>query len=734
MEEICKNLFHWRYHLFYNYKIFKRIIFYFIFFIINFSFFSEERSTENFYTLVTKIDSKDETKPTRSEGKDFIELNEQDKIYSGTTILTGSNQNVEIIIYKDNAPTAIVLIKENTDLKIDYDITNSIQKFFVNYGTIRVVSNNNITTNIDSETVTSINNGIDCGFVTLTDKIVSKKSGYLINFNGESTLTSKLDKNNSQKIESLSICEFEDYKVSSPRKFNNDELQEWKNTSLYQTQGIPEVLNLVLEKLELFVEEKVIEIENEKVVENEKSAFILDDDQKIMLSRLLTFETGVISYNYDIGIKFVYTPEIFTKDNKLHLGFYFPVNMIPYKILTDDRFFRVNRNNNEWSFGTDINGNLQAKILDIVDDLLLKISNIRYNQFEDNFFINYGDFFSLNDFNSYSLVGFNSRIFYPMHRKSSFIVNFKTKLLDGFFYAEDVLPKGLYGTDLIFKTPNNLFKSKFRLSLFTDCYDFLSYYSDESFFPTQINTSYILDIFNVSSLGLSFYLSNGILIPFSYNFKNTTSTFSTLITNNPFSIFSGLTANVGLLFRTNDFNLASEFIFDSGINKVGLFDTLYLAQRENRTQTIRDWMESMSERSVSFFDYHFGLRFIIKYNYLKHIILQSSYQLTFPGYFDKLFFKIELDSLDLWKVNCSLYVEWLISVIAFSVQNYEFFQENNIFYIGFKITPFPGFDICLNAGMYPDFLHYYPEQNVKFLLDCYIKYAPLFSYLKMKKK
>lgn len=709
--------------MFYRYKNIKKILFLFIITIISFCIFTENRSAESFYASVTKIISTDGTNPTRSEDKDFIELKENDLIYSGGTILTGSAQNVEIIIYKDNKPAAIVLIKENTDLKIEYDLTDGIQKFFVNYGSIRVVSNSNIITNIESEAVISINKGIDCGFVTLMDNAASKKSGYLISFDSESTLTSKLDKNNSEKIENLSICEFEDYKVSSPRKFSNDELQEWRNTSLFKSQNIPAELKLVLESLELDI----------KKVKKEKSAFILDEDKKIMLSRLLTFETGVISYNYDIGPKFVFRPEILSKKEKFHLGFYFPVNLIPYKILTEDRFFRVNRNNNERSFGTDITGNLQAKILDIIDDVLLKISNIRYNQFEDDFFINFGDFFSLNDFNSYSLVAFNSRIFYPMHRKSSLLINFKTKLLDGFVYAEDVLPKGLYGTDLIFKTPNNIMKSKFRLSMFIDCYDFLSHYYDESFFPAQINTSYILDIFNVSSLSFSFYISNGILLPLSYNFKNSTSSFISLFNNNPFFLFSGLTGNAGLLFRANNFNLSSEFIFDSGINKVGLFDSLYLAQRENRTQTVRDWMESKSDRSAAFFDYHFGIRFMIKYNYLKHLIVQTSYQLTFPGYYDKFFFKLELDSLDLWKVNCSLYVEWLISVIAFSAQSFEYFQENNIFYIGFKISPFPGFDIHLNAGMYPDFLHYYTNNSVKFLLDCYIQYKPIYSHLKMKR-
>ncbi len=719
--ENFKNLFHWRFHLFYNYKVFKKILIILIFSIItHYTVITQTRQPDDFSALITKITSQDQTKPSRSEGENFVELNEQDKINSGTTILTSDTQNVEIILYKNTTPTAIILIKENTDLKISYNFINNTQDLFINYGAIRVVTNNNINTVINSETVTSSCKGIDLGFVSITDKIVSKKSGYIIVFGGEAVITSKLNSENSENIEALFISEFENDKISSPRKFINEELQEWKETSLYQTSAVPHNVNLVLEKLEL--------------TQKEKQSSSLDENKKLLLSHLLTFETGVISYNKDIGPKFVFRPEITSQNGKFHFGLYLPVNIIPNKILTDNRFFKVNRNNNEWSFGTDIQYNILAKSIDIVDDILLKINSISYNHIEDNFFISFGDFFNVSDFNNYSLVGFNSKIFYPMQRKSSFVINFKTKLLDGLIYAEDVLPKGLYGTDLVFKTPNKIFKSEFRLSAFLDCYDLIPRYMDESFFPAQINTTYNLLLFDVTSIGFSFYLSNGVLLPLSYDYNTKSSSFTNLMLNNPFAILASLTANAGLSLRAKDFNLSSELILESGTNKVGLFDTYYIANRENRTSLLKEWMESMSSRSINVSDYKFGFRFIVKYNLLKHLALQSSYQVTFPGYFDKLFFKIELDSLDKWKVNCSFYAEWLISRIGFTFQSFEFFQENNILYLGFKISPFPGFDIHINGGMYPDSFKFFSPYNSNFLLDCYILYKPLFSYLKLKNK
>ena len=693
--------------------------------------FSQEKESNKFSAIVTKILSQNQSNPSKSDGKNFTELNEQDKIYSGATILTSDKQNVEIILYLGNTPTAIILIKENTDLNISYNNITNTQQLYINYGAIRIVTDSNITTAINSETITSINKGIDLGFVELTNKSASKKSGYMIVFDGELTLISKKDNNDLEIIKSLYICEYEDNKINTPIKFSNEKLQEWKETALYQTKDIPNKFNLALEKLE--ISEK-LEVESE--IEEEKPKKSFDENKKIMLSHLLSFETGVISYNGDIGPKFVFRPELTTQNNKFHFGLYLPVNIIPYKIHTNNRFFKINRNNNEWSFGTDIpnNNNMQAKIIDIVDDVLLKINNIRYNSIEDNFFINYGDLFNVSDFNYYSLVGFNSKIFHPMQRKSSFFTNFRTTFIDGFFYAEDVLPKGLYGTDLIFKTPNTLFKSKIKISAFTDCYDFLSKYKDESFFPTQINTVYNLEIFNVSSLGFSFYLSNGILIPFSYNFKTQTSLFQTLAIYNPYALFASLTANTGLSFKAYDLTLASEIILESGMNQVGLFDTLYIAHRENRTPLIKEWMESMISRSINIGDYNFGLRLIINYSFLKHIDIQSSYQVVFPGYFDKLFFRIGLNSQDKWTVNFAFYAEWVISRIGYSIQNFETFQENNILYLGFKISPLPGFDIHINGGIYPDLFNYFSYYKSNFMLDCYILYKPIYLNLKLKNK
>ena len=84
---------------------------------------------------------------------------------------------------------------------------------------------------------------------------------------------------------------------------------------------------------------------------------------------------------------FVWFPTIFALNDKLEIGLYLSANIIPYAILTNDRFLKVNIDNNEWSFGTDKYPNTTAMVFDIIDDSLLKFRRIKYNNPEDTFYL-----------------------------------------------------------------------------------------------------------------------------------------------------------------------------------------------------------------------------------------------------------------------------------------------------------------------------------------------------------
>ena len=74
-----------------------------------------------------------------------------------------------------------------------------------------------------------------------------------------------------------------------------------------------------------------------------------------------------------------------------------------------------------------------------------------------------------------------------MDRKSSFVFDFKLPFFETFIYAEDVLPKGLYGIDMALMTPYKSFKFKFDISSFIDCFDLMQFNNNESIFPWYAN-------------------------------------------------------------------------------------------------------------------------------------------------------------------------------------------------------------------------------------------------------
>ena len=685
---------------------------------IPFYLFTEEINEKEYFGIITNISSDAANAPQISSDEGVLTnalINEH--VPNNSTILTSENQKIEVALYCMNEQVGLILLGGNTDAKISYDNSNNKQTIYINYGRIRVVSGKSIVTSIENKNISSVDHGGDFGLISLSNN-KGINTGNFIVFGGEAFLNSRIETRTSFTVESLQYIYFEDGNIFSPSEFGNRMILDWKETSLFQTISISDSLNPELENIEIGIIGK--ETEDQTDDKEFKNKF----NYKKFLSNFLSFETGTINYDRNIGVKLVHKPGFSIMDNKAEFRFYLPLNFIPSKLFTKDAFFRVNRYNSEWTFGSDQNGVTQAIIFDAVDDLLLKVEKIRFNTADDPFFLQFGLYHDISDFNEYSLIGFNSKIFYPKLRKPSLFSSLKTNWFKGFIYAEEVLPKGLYGTDLVFMTPQQSFKLKYRISAFADCYDLVSIYNGETFTLFQANNTLNFDAFNVPSFGFSVYISGGMLVPFSYNPTTKNSLFSEMIAENPSSLGTGISADSGFLIRLNNLSFYSEFIFDSGLNKIGLFDSLYIARRENNISMITEWMNSMTEHEVSIFDYNFGVRIRFKYNFLKYVIFNTAYQITFPVYYDKFYFKLILDSLDKWKVNLSLYTEWVFSKIILGILDYRVLQENNVFYLGFKISPYKGFEINLAGGIFPDFDTYRDPWYSKFLFDFSIAIRP----------
>ncbi|HQB61381.1 MAG TPA: hypothetical protein PK899_06980, partial [Spirochaetota bacterium] len=273
----------------------------------------------------------------------------------------------------------------------------------------------------------------------------------------------------------------------------------------------------------------------------ESKIVVKDQTSDLKAIKLLRFfssffanETGFYSYDKKTCVKFVWKPGVALEKEKFEFSFYFPVFFSVDKMFANNMLLPVNNTNNEWSFGSDQNGSTVKIVLDAVDDALLKLRILRYNNINDNFFFQMGELNNFSDSSRFSLVNFCSKIFFPMYRKTSFIIKGESNIFEGFFYAEDILPKGLYGLSLKFMTPYSSFKFKFGIDIFADGYDFMNFDKGrELYFPTQVNLISEFNAFNIPSFSFSIFLNMGALFPLSYNFGSNSSLAINTIKTNP---------------------------------------------------------------------------------------------------------------------------------------------------------------------------------------------------------
>ncbi|MCG8573063.1 MAG: hypothetical protein MJB14_23265, partial [Spirochaetes bacterium] len=331
------------------------------------------------------------------------------------------------------------------------------------------------------------------------------------------------------------------------------------------------------------------------------------------------------------------------------------------------------------------------------------------------------------------------------------ISKFNFKVFKATLYAEDILPKGLYGTDLQFSNASQSYKFIFGLSTYFDFYDLSRYIlgatTSEVFFPGQFNGKLQFTVFDLPSFGFQIYANGGILLPFSYNFSDGSSAFQTLAAKNPAALASTLAINMGFLLRVKKFSIALEFLVDSAINKVSYYDALYDAQRDDHNSTYTAWMTDLSSRDVGFRDYNFGFRFFMMYELQKYIHFESSYQITLtsaPGntipinYYDKIFFSLNLDSKDRWKVavgyNLQLYFQEIgTSIVRAVAKDYDYFFNNLLLATGLFVQPYSMIKLNFKFGMYPDQTGS-SNLGTKFMFLIYADFYPKFSINAKPKK
>nr|HPO48973.1 hypothetical protein [Spirochaetota bacterium] len=662
-------------------------------------------------------------------------IKEGDKITRAAVILTNEDQFVELALYNGEKSIGFISIKENSD--ISFGEKENVFEIKINYGRCRIFLNEKIKTAfITRDYKAEIWEKCDFGFEALMDGS-GNNTGYFIVFEGSLNVESIKNKNFNRNIRKWEKQNFINRDLKLKEDFTEETLENWKQNMSFVSKSIPMNLQLVLEKLKF--EEKEIAYEEEEIAEEEiKEEEIKKDlsndvkpkekykiDKAQIAYSFLSFEIGSLWYNLDkdtfllnnLGIKFVYRPGMSLFNDKFEYGLSFKLNIFPLKFQNSnllEAFGYANPNsrwkNNEFSFGSDNYPNVGRMVFDIFDDIFSKVRIIRYNREEDKIFIKIGEFYSVNDDNNFILYDFNPQYYEYYQRKTSLYSNFNFGFFNAFLYAEDILPKGLYGTNFSVATPAKSFRVKFNAGTFFDCYDAVKFDGEKSLYPASFYSSLTLDTFNLPSFGLSFYLNGGVFVPL----NSTTSNYEKII-------LSGLNFTFGAHIRFKDLLFSFEFTKDSETHKIGMYDFGYSYNRAKKIEAIYDYLDIAENRTDpnSFFeDHYFGFRAKMKAAVAKYFALDFSLQLgvssKYPDHFgtdllrkiyDKVYLKLIFDSLEkLDKVNINFYALWSVENIVESIMTNNINSsliENNIAFAGLGVSPMKGIIINTVFGIHP---------------------------------
>lgn len=729
-----------------SFRLKKIIVFFLIYFL--FSTIITKAQDKDIYAIVTKITTQKDQKPEVYVGNENAEILENDIITSSITIITKDSQKIELVLYKKNLIHSYIVIQENTDLKFNLDQEKATIDIDVKYGAVRISLKTSMNLLYKSETVKCYADSSEFGVISKINNNTLKREGYFIVFNGKIKVTPIDDDSKAVSIERFQIAEFIDKIVSQPKKLEKIEFDLWKNNMIFSDKNIISDKDVYLEKINFTSnqaqDKSVIEKQKPQEIIKEQTEEITEENNQEkspkqkkdisnkdkILSGLLSFRLSAVGFNNTLGIMALFDPVIPITEN-FQFGFYLPFYFIPYEANTGNWMMKINESNNEWSFGTDQGSSVGKIVYDVFADTLLKINNISF--VSKSLIVKYGDVFEIDDLFNFSLVSYSTDIFKPGYRSSSFLIDAKIPWFKIFFYAEDILPQGLYGIDAIFMTPFSSNKLRFKISCYSDFYNAIKFEKEESFFPTQYNTSISFEPFNVNFMRVAIFASGGILVPFSINSYSNTSLFGSVINSNPYVIASNIAGSTGFLYRILGFTFQTEFIFDSGINKVGLFDNLYMFKRRIEKEYIEKWLNKIDNTSSIISEYNFGFRTMFNVKIKKYAFFDISYKITFPDYYDKIIFKLEIDSLESMKVRFTLFALFELEYFGLSITNLENFRKNNISGIGFSISPINGIDIIVKGSILPRVYNTKDPWYDKMIFDISIVTKPYLGYLKAKK-
>lgn len=174
-----------------------------------------------------------------------------------------------------------------------------------------------------------------------------------------------------------------------------------------------------------------------------------------VLRNIFGMEIGTTTIEGQTYSKVIVQPNI--EIGKLKLGLYLPVIYMD-NLFNPSDYYKPQKNN-EWSFGTDQNGNTGDVVLDILKDTMLKIRYLEYgDQAWDSFYIKVGNLNNMSIGHGTIMNNYANDGDFPAIRKIGLNTGFSTGIFGMEFVSDNLAEPSIAGTRL-FLNPISTYKA-----------------------------------------------------------------------------------------------------------------------------------------------------------------------------------------------------------------------------------------------------------------------------------
>ena len=348
-----------------------------------------------------------------------------------------------------------------------------------------------------------------------------------------------------------------------------------------------------------------------------------EDEKKFKM----TFNAGVLNIDDDVYARLVVQP-IFDTENfkaKLYLPIIFRENLFA------PSSWYQSSDNNEWSFGTDQNGELLPAIFDLLDDILLKLDYIQFGGIDKMFYLRFGAIPKITFGHGILIDDFTNIRMFQTDRNIGGVFDLSFDKFGFQALLDDLLKPSVLGARMEIVPLGRETPLNFGLSIVTDMYPGeeaeegeISFFYDPIIYAAAFDFSVPITAANMTIYGelagMTIFKDN----KFYWNTFFNTEQEKFFDSLNNYGLKTGIFGNIGSFF-----NYKFEYNITKGIFNSSIFNERYMDNKKVQSDKLLDYIDSPNDEEFQkvFMDIYSELSF----NFFDAVTFTTGYKLPFDS-------------------------------------------------------------------------------------------------------